>query len=111
MAEEWMVVAKVDEFPVGSYRVVPLDDTEVVVVRSDDGFYAVENRCSHEDAPLAEGTIANGEITCPWHNARFCLKSGAALSPPAVEPITTFPVRVANGVVEVRDARWDEPGV
>ncbi|GAB6050504.1 hypothetical protein JCM16106_13520 [Hydrogenophilus islandicus] len=107
MAEEWMVVAKVDEFPVGSYRVVPLDDTEVIVVRSDVGFYAVENRCSHAEVPLAGGTIADGAITCPRHGARFCLKSGAALSPPAVEAIATFPVRVENGVVEVRDARWD----
>jgi len=86
---------------------VPLDDVEVVVVRTETGFYAVENRCTHADVPLAGGALRDEMITCPKHGAQFCLKTGAALTLPAVEAVTTFPVRVANGLVQVRDARWD----
>ena len=44
---------------------------------------------------------------CPRHGARFCVKTGAALSPPAYEPTATFPVRVEGGIVQVCDDRWD----
>jgi len=104
---DWVTVAAEDDFAVGSYRVVPLDDVEVVVVRTETGFYAVENRCTHADVPLAGGALRDEMITCPKHGAQFCLKTGAALTLPAVEAVTTFPVRVANGLVQVRDARWD----
>nr|BAL52938.1 Rieske 2Fe-2S family protein [uncultured beta proteobacterium] len=104
---DWVTVAAEHDFVVGSYRVVPLDDVEVVVVRTATGFYAVENRCTHADVPLAGGALRDETITCPKHGAQFCLKTGAALTPPAVEALATFPVRVANGWVQVRDARWD----
>ncbi|MGH8610107.1 MAG: ferredoxin, partial [Gammaproteobacteria bacterium] len=48
-------------------------------------------------------------ITCPRHGARFCIKTGEALSPPAYEAVTTFPVRVEDGMVFVRDNRFDYP--
>ena len=46
-------------------------------------------------------------ITCPLHGAEFCLRTGEVLTPPAYEPLTTFPVRVHDGAVQVRDPRWD----
>ena len=47
------------------------------------------------------------EIVCPRHGARFCIRTGAALTAPAYEPTDTFPVRVENGEIQVRDDRWD----
>jgi 3-phenylpropionate/trans-cinnamate dioxygenase ferredoxin subunit len=46
-------------------------------------------------------------LVCPRHGARFCIRTGAVLSPPAYEPVHCFPLRVDHGRVEVRDDRWD----
>jgi 3-phenylpropionate/trans-cinnamate dioxygenase ferredoxin component len=51
--------------------------------------------------------VDGDEVICPRHGARFCIRTGEALSPPAYEPVPTFPVRVTDGMVQVRDDRWD----
>jgi len=103
----WIDIGAVSDFPEGEVKVVPLEDTSVLVVRLADGFYAVENRCSHAEVPLANGVVQDAAIVCSRHGARFCLKTGQALSAPAYEPIATFPVQVVAGRVQLRDARWD----
>jgi 3-phenylpropionate/trans-cinnamate dioxygenase ferredoxin subunit len=47
------------------------------------------------------------QVICPRHGARFCVRTGAALTAPAYEPIECFPVRVEQGIIQVRDHRWD----
>jgi 3-phenylpropionate/trans-cinnamate dioxygenase ferredoxin subunit len=64
--------------------------------------YAFEDRCTHDDSPFDDAPIEDSEIICPRHGARFCLRTGAALSPPAYEPLRVFEVRQAAGRVEVR---------
>ncbi len=91
----------------GSFEVVEVDDMEIAVFRLSDGFYAIEDLCSHAESTLSDGKLKGDEILCPMHGARFSIKTGAALSPPAYEAITTFPVRIKNGVVQVRDSRED----
>ena len=66
-----------------------------------DGLYAIENRCSHADMPLACGRMRNGWIMCPTHGARFDLATGEALGLPASAPVATFAVRVVNGTIEI----------
>jgi len=80
-------------------------DTVVVLTRCGDEYYAIEDRCTHDGEPLSGGDVEDCEIICPRHFARFCLKTGAALSPPAYEPARTFRVRVENGrvLVEIPD--------
>jgi 3-phenylpropionate/trans-cinnamate dioxygenase ferredoxin subunit len=64
--------------------------------------------CTHDGTVLTSGNPIEGdEIVCPRHGARFCVKTGEALSPPAYEPTATFPVKVEDGKVYVRDNRWD----
>ena len=58
-------------------------------------------------AQLTGGTVEGDQIVCPRHGARFCIRTGAALCAPAYEPTDTFPVRVENGEIQVRDDRWD----
>jgi 3-phenylpropionate/trans-cinnamate dioxygenase ferredoxin subunit len=99
---EWVDVVVVADFAEGSARVVELDDGRQVAVFNAGGrFYAIEDRCSHEDEALSWGVVEGEEVVCPRHGARFSLASGAALSPPAYEPVATFPVRVENGMVQV----------
>jgi 3-phenylpropionate/trans-cinnamate dioxygenase ferredoxin subunit len=70
---------------------------DIVVVRVGDDLYALENRCSHDDEGLVGGELEDGAIVCPRHGAKFCLKTGDALCPPAYEPIRRFEVRCQDG--------------
>ncbi len=71
-------------------------------VRSGGRLYAIEDVCTHDGEALTGGPIDDGEIICPRHGARFCLRTGEALSPPAYEPVKTFDVKVEAGRVWVR---------
>ena len=65
--------------------------------------YAIEDRCSHDDGPLVEGTLDQGSCTveCPRHGSRFDLKTGRPLSLPAYEPVDTFPVIIENETIKL----------
>jgi len=73
----------------------------LAVVRFEDSIYVVDDTCSHGEASLSEGTVEDGQIECPWHAGRFCLKTGAALAFPAVVPIRAYPVTVRDGTVYI----------
>ena len=64
-------------------------------------YYAIENTCPHRGGPLAEGEMNGEEVICPWHGARFNIKTGAVLAPPAPQGVKSFPVRVTGEDVEV----------
>ena len=104
---EWVTVARVDELAPGERRIVDVDDTQIVVINLSGQFYAIEDVCTHDGGKLTGGTVEGDQIVCPRHGARFCIRTGAALSAPAYEPTSTFPVRIENGVIQVRDDRWD----
>jgi 3-phenylpropionate/trans-cinnamate dioxygenase ferredoxin subunit len=104
---DWIDVAPVAEFPQGSFRSVEIDDALIAVFHLADGFYAVEDVCTHDDGILTGGEVEGDEIVCPRHGARFSIKTGQVLEPPAYEPVDTLPVRVADGVVQVMDDRWE----
>ena len=89
-------------------RITVADGTIAAVFNVDGKLYAIEDVCTHDGTVLTSGTPIEGdEIVCPRHGARFCVRTGEALSPPAYEPTATFPVKVEGGKVYVRDDRWD----
>lgn len=104
---EWVNVAPDEELPPGTFRTVDVDGVQIAVFNVDGEYYAIEDVCTHDGGTLTGGTVEGDEVMCPRHGAHFSLKTGAALSPPAYEPVATFPVRVENGMVQVRDDRWD----
>ncbi len=104
---DWVDVAKADELKPGEYRIVDIDDTEIAVINCEGQYYAIADVCTHDGGELTGGDIDGCEIECPRHGARFNIKTGEALTPPAYEPVETFPVRIAAGMVQVRDDRWD----
>lgn len=104
---DWTDVEKLSAFPPGTRRSVDLAGAEVLVFNLDGAFYAIEDVCTHDYAPLADAKLEGDEVICPRHGARFCIKTGAVTAPPAYEPLPTFPVRIHEGMVQVRDARWD----
>jgi len=104
---DWVTVAGVGELPPGRHRVVDVDGAAVVVFNLDGEYFAIEDVCTHDGGQLTGGTVDGDEIVCPRHGARFSIRTGEALTAPAYEPVATFPVRVENGVIQVRDSRWD----
>ena len=103
----WVTVAKVGELAPGEWRVVNVDDAPIVVFNLGGEYYAIEDICTHDGGQLTGGKVEGDEIVCPRHGARFCIRTGEALSAPASEPTARFPVRVENGEIQVRDDRWD----
>jgi 3-phenylpropionate/trans-cinnamate dioxygenase ferredoxin subunit len=99
---DFLTVADADELKPGQRMVVQIGRTWVAVFNVDGALYAIQDVCTHDDGPLAEGALIGCEIECPRHGARFCLRTGAALSPPAYEPLRIFEAREVDGRVEVR---------
>jgi 3-phenylpropionate/trans-cinnamate dioxygenase ferredoxin subunit len=104
---DWIDVIDQNALADGEHIVVDVDGTDVAVFKIDGRFYAIEDVCTHDGAEIASGELDGCEIVCPRHGARFCVKTGAVKAPPAYEDIDTFPVRIENGRVQVRDNRWD----
>ena len=104
---DWYDVAAAEAFGPSEVRVVDVDGTQVAVFNIDGMYYAIEDVCTHDGGELASGALEGDQIVCPRHGARFCVRTGEALSAPAWEPTATFPVQVDNGMVQVRDERWD----
>lgn len=100
----WIKVAKVEEIPAGSRKVVDIDpDLSIAVFHVDGEWYAVENRCTHDDGPLVEGDlVAPYVVECPRHGARFDIRTGDVLRMPAFEPVPVFEVKVESGEVYVQ---------
>ncbi|MGO9948197.1 MAG: non-heme iron oxygenase ferredoxin subunit [Steroidobacteraceae bacterium] len=74
----------------------------IAVVRSGDAFFAIEDVCTHDGAALTGGEIEGTEIICPRHGARFCLRTGEALTPPAYEPVRVFETKIEHEHLWVR---------
>jgi 3-phenylpropionate/trans-cinnamate dioxygenase ferredoxin subunit len=102
MSETWVRAASAGEIPPGGFKEVRLDDRTIAIFHLEDGFYAIEDVCTHDGGPLAEGILEGNVIECPRHGARFDVKTGAVLSLPAVTPVPTFEVRVSGDEVQVK---------
>lgn len=105
---DWVDVAPYAEFQPGSVRSVEVDGTQVAVFNLEGTCYAIEDSCPHDGGVLTGGDVEGDEVICPRHGARFCIKTGKVLAPPAYEDVAVFAVRVEAGTVQVRDTRWDE---
>ena len=88
-------------------QVVDLNDIEVAVFNLAGEYYAIEDVCTHDGSEISTGCVYGHAIECPRHGARFDIRTGEVLEPPAYEPVRTFPVRIESGIVQVRDDRWD----
>ena len=97
MPGEWVDVGAADAVSEAHPLSIEIDDLELIIARCGEQLYALENRCTHDGQSLTGAEIEACEIICPRHGARFCVKSGDALTPPAYEPLRTFRVREEHG--------------
>jgi len=96
-------VARADEFPPGSTKIVRQGSLFVGIYNCGGRLYAIEDRCSHDDGPLCEGDWDEElcRVICPRHGSAFELATGRPVTLPATEPVETYPVRVVDGAVVV----------
>jgi len=80
---------------------VEIKGENILVARINNLFYAVENNCTHENMPLGEGEIFDGQIQCPHHGARFDVKNGKATQFPAVVDLKRYEIKIDNNNVMV----------
>ena len=87
-------VARKSELGPGQMKIIAAAGKRIALCNVGGEFFAIEDLCTHDDGPLGEGTLRGAEVECPRHGARFDVKTGAAMSMPAVVPVRTFPVLV-----------------
>lgn len=94
-AQEFVRVADLPALPRGRSKLVYIEGEAIALFHTDEGqIYALENRCSHARGNLCEGTMHNGAVICPLHDARFDLETGEALSLPARRPVAAYQVKI-----------------
>jgi 3-phenylpropionate/trans-cinnamate dioxygenase ferredoxin subunit len=99
----YVKVAPLSALPEGGALGVEAAGRKLAVARVDGEVYAFADNCSHRDFPLSLGEVdpQSRTITCEWHGAAFCLRTGEPTCPPAFAPIAVYPAKVEDGAVWV----------
>ena len=93
---KFVKVAQVSEVLPGGSRGVEIEGKTLALFNLGGTFYAIDDTCTHVGGSLSEGTLEGEEVECPWHGARFNVKSGVVCCPPAPSGVATYRVQV-NG--------------
>ena len=100
-AEMFVTVAKANDIPVGQVKPVEVGGKRLLICHTEGGFYAIDDTCTHDDGPLADGWLDGNAIECPRHGARFDVKTGKVLCLPAAVPVNAYPVKVDGDEIKV----------
>jgi len=106
MAKHKVKIAEPDQLKPGTMTRVLVNNHDILLANVDGEYYAIDDRCSHEDASLYNGALKGKCVECPLHGSRFNLETGEPLEPPATEPVRTWPLEVQPDGIYLR---LDEP--
>jgi nitrite reductase/ring-hydroxylating ferredoxin subunit/uncharacterized membrane protein len=98
---EAIVVATANELEPNQMKLLHIDDARIVLARTERGWVAFDDHCTHRGGSLADGTMICGTVQCPWHGSQFDVQSGAVKAGPAKEPIGTYAVEEHDGKVRL----------
>lgn len=98
--ERFHTVARVGEIPEGQGRMFDVDGVAVAVFLEDGKYYAIEDYCPHQGAPLSDGIVFERSVTCTWHGWRFSLEDGRHLEG-SRSKVAVYPVRVEGDAIQV----------
>lgn len=98
---DFVKVATTGEIAPGQGKIVEVKGKEIALFNVGGAYFAIDNMCTHEEASLADGEITGFEVTCPLHGAKFDVRSGQVLGPPAYDDVARYPVRVSGADVEI----------
>jgi 3-phenylpropionate/trans-cinnamate dioxygenase ferredoxin subunit len=99
--DNYQRIASKDEVAKGKTLCVEVNGREVLLCHTGEGFFAVDNLCTHAEARLCEGKLKGHRILCPLHGAAFDVRDGSALTRPASVPLATYSVRVQDEDIAV----------
>tara|TARA_B100000927_G_C16150159_1_gene342992 strand:- start:66 stop:389 length:324 start_codon:yes stop_codon:yes gene_type:complete len=102
MTEEFIFVADITDIDLNQSQSIELNGSDILICHTNNGIFAIEDRCSHADIPLCGGQIIDNFISCPVHGAVFDLTDGSVQSPPAFEDIKTFQVKIEGTSISVK---------
>jgi apoptosis-inducing factor 3 len=95
-------VAHVQDCLEGQMQQMSVGETDILLARINNEFYALGAHCSHYGAPLAQGVLKGNRLICPWHHACFDVTTGNQMEPPGLDALPQFEVRVENDAIIVR---------
>jgi 3-phenylpropionate/trans-cinnamate dioxygenase ferredoxin subunit len=98
---DFVRVARTDEIGPGEARLVEVKGRQIALFNVDGEYFAIDNMCTHEEASLAEGEVSGHEVSCPLHGAKFDIRTGEVLGPPAYDDVARFDVRVLGNDIEI----------
>jgi len=98
---EYVQVASIEEILDGKRLHLEIDDIPIVIFNIAGDFYAIGDKCSHDDGPLGDGELTGYKVACPRHGAQFDVRTGEALTMPAVVDIPAYPIKIINKGIEV----------
>lgn len=98
---DWVTVAHESEIEPGRVQCAEVGDVRIAVCNVNGELYAIDDVCTHDGGSLDQGELIGNQIECPRHGARFDVRTGRVTALPAVFPIKTYQVRLANGDVQV----------
>ena len=98
---EFVKVAKTNEFKSCQALLINVKGKQIALFNVEGEFLALDNACTHDEGPLVEGEISGHEVICPLHGAKFDIRTGEVLGPPAYEPVARYAVRVTGTDIEV----------
>lgn len=99
MSENWKSTVNVDEIPDDDVLGINIDGQQIALYKYEDEIFATDDLCTHGQALLSDGFLEDGEIECPLHQGRFCIKSGKAMCSPLTEDVKSYPVKVDDAQV------------
>jgi cytochrome P450/nitrite reductase/ring-hydroxylating ferredoxin subunit len=98
----WHEVGAVGDEPAGTLRRVDVGERAVCIARTDDGWLAFDDTCTHEECSLAEGELDGEVVICPCHGSEFDVRTGDVVTPPALDPLPIYEAREDAGKLFVR---------
>ena len=101
MMSSYVPLTSIETVLPGSAKAFSVKGREILLANLDGKFFAIEDRCSHEDSRLSLGCLKGNLISCTLHGSRFCVKTGIPEEEPAVDAVKTFKLRINHKLIEV----------
>ncbi|VFJ14864.1 Rieske 2Fe-2S domain-containing protein [Candidatus Nitrosocosmicus franklandus] len=100
--KEFVRVADIQDIPSSKMKEVQVEGESICIINVNGKYYAIGSICTHEGGPLADGTLDEYEIECPWHNSKFDVRTGEVTSPPASEPEPVYEVKTEGSNILIK---------
>jgi nitrite reductase/ring-hydroxylating ferredoxin subunit len=102
LSEDFVKVSDTKDIQPSQMKAVEVGGEIICVVNVEGKYYAIDNICTHEGGPLADGTLEGYEVECPWHTSKFDVRTGEVTNPPASAPEQAYEVKVEGNNILVK---------